>query len=160
MPTNMNRVCPECEQGKHGNCDGDAWDFQRDERSGCACAEHKHDPAESGEVSAAELEEYWRDLAAQVQTGLLPKLEGSAATISLVPKDGQSDVKFAVELGFSIMLNKPIIALATDGNDVPPGLARVADEVVVADLAADPEGAQKLLMEAVERVLNAREGQG
>lgn len=29
-------VCPECEQGKHGNCDGTALD-EHDEIVGCQC---------------------------------------------------------------------------------------------------------------------------
>jgi hypothetical protein len=30
-------VCPECVQGKHQNCDGQAWDFDADEPTGCGC---------------------------------------------------------------------------------------------------------------------------
>lgn len=30
-------VCPECEQGKHANCDGWAWDFDADEKTQCQC---------------------------------------------------------------------------------------------------------------------------
>ena len=32
-------VCPECEQGKHGNCDGWAWDFDADDKTQCQCPE-------------------------------------------------------------------------------------------------------------------------
>lgn len=32
-------ACPECEQGKHGNCDGWAWDFDADEKTQCQCPE-------------------------------------------------------------------------------------------------------------------------
>jgi len=32
-------VCPECEQSKHGNCDGWAWDFDADEKTQCQCTE-------------------------------------------------------------------------------------------------------------------------
>lgn len=31
-------VCPECAAGKHGNCDGSAWDFLTDEPTSCPCA--------------------------------------------------------------------------------------------------------------------------
>ena len=31
------RVCPECEQGKHGNCDGTAWNNDIDSVVDCAC---------------------------------------------------------------------------------------------------------------------------
>ena len=30
--------CPECAVGKCGNCNGDAWDNERDERVDCTCA--------------------------------------------------------------------------------------------------------------------------
>jgi hypothetical protein len=30
-------VCPECETGKHRNCDGDAWCHQYDTPTSCAC---------------------------------------------------------------------------------------------------------------------------
>jgi hypothetical protein len=38
-------VCPECTQGKHGNCDGTAWDNETDAPTHCACADHQHDEA-------------------------------------------------------------------------------------------------------------------
>lgn len=30
-------TCPECVQGKHGNCDGTAWDDERDCLTICSC---------------------------------------------------------------------------------------------------------------------------
>lgn len=30
-------ICPECRAGKHINCDGIAWDFERDEPVVCVC---------------------------------------------------------------------------------------------------------------------------
>lgn len=35
-------VCPECLQGKHGNCDGTALDEEHDEITLCACNEAGH----------------------------------------------------------------------------------------------------------------------
>lgn len=35
-------VCPECRAGKHGNCDGSAWDDELDMLTECACAEAGH----------------------------------------------------------------------------------------------------------------------
>lgn len=32
-------VCPECGQGKHRNCNGWAWDFDKDEKTQCQCPE-------------------------------------------------------------------------------------------------------------------------
>lgn len=34
--------CPECGDGKHGNCDGWAWDFDRDDVAPCPCAKGEH----------------------------------------------------------------------------------------------------------------------
>lgn len=30
-------TCPECKTGKHGNCDGTAWDNEADELTTCGC---------------------------------------------------------------------------------------------------------------------------
>lgn len=37
-------ACPECDQGKHGNCDGTAWDVEADALTTCPCAEAGHPP--------------------------------------------------------------------------------------------------------------------
>lgn len=30
-------LCPECKAGKHGNCNGEAWDEEVDEPTSCGC---------------------------------------------------------------------------------------------------------------------------
>lgn len=35
-------ACPECQAGKHDNCDGTTWDFEKDERAVCPCARIAH----------------------------------------------------------------------------------------------------------------------
>jgi hypothetical protein len=35
-------VCPECRAGKHGNCDGEAWDDAIDAPTACHCPEPVH----------------------------------------------------------------------------------------------------------------------
>lgn len=74
----------------------------------------------------------WRRYAKRVQADLVPKIYTSAVTISLVPT-GETDVKFAVELGLSIMMNKPIIAVVTPGSYVPDKLRQVADFIIEGD---------------------------
>jgi hypothetical protein len=34
--------CPECQQGKHGNCDGTSWDDLLDQPCPCPCEEAGH----------------------------------------------------------------------------------------------------------------------
>lgn len=72
---------------------------------------------------------------------LLPKIKDSDICMSIVPND--TDIKFAVELGLSIMLNKPIVALIPPGRKIPEKLARVVDRFVELDLN-DPSGRQRL----------------
>jgi hypothetical protein len=81
---------------------------------------------------------------------MAPKLEGSAFTISLVPGDREGDVKFWVELGASIMMDKPIIAVVMGDAPIPERLERVADEIVRCPEGVDP-GASGELAEAIER---------
>lgn len=61
---------------------------------------------------------------------MAPKLEDSAFCLSLVPDDREGDVKFWVELGASIMLDKPIVCVVFNDDPVPRLLRRVAEEIV------------------------------
>jgi hypothetical protein len=81
---------------------------------------------------------------------LVPKLQESAAVVSLVPK-GEPDLKFAIELGLSIMMNKPIIAVIQPGSEVPDKLLQVADNVLYLDDLSTPD-AQAQVMTAIAEV--------
>ena len=86
----------------------------------------------------------FREFARHVNAHLMPALSGSAMTVSLVPGGESSvDVKFAVELGLSIMLDKPIIAVVQPGTKVPERLVRVADRIVEADVYSE-QGRERL----------------
>jgi len=61
---------------------------------------------------------------------VLPNMEDSSFVISITPSD-EGDVKYWVELGASIMMNKPILVVAVDNRDVPDKLRLVADEIVI-----------------------------
>lgn len=60
---------------------------------------------------------------------MAPQLADSACSISIVPDD-EGDVKFWVELGASIMMDKPLIVCVFNDRAVPPKLELVADEIV------------------------------
>lgn len=91
-----------------------------------------------------------REWVGHVLTEVVPKMEASSVTVSLLPESGRGDVKFWVELGASIMLNKPIIAVVVGDGEVPERLVRVADEVVrLSDL---DDGGEELAA-AIQRVL-------
>lgn len=77
----------------------------------------------------------WED---EVHKELIPKMEESAYVMSLFPRDGKPDAKFAVELGMAIMLDKPItiIVAPEEAAKIPSQLRRVADSIDVLDLNA------------------------
>lgn len=94
----------------------------------------------------------FRRYAAHALEEMLPKLSGSEFCVSIAPSPGgegkgRGDVKYWVELGASIMLDKPILVIAAPGQKLPERLRRVADEVFEVDWTsadAQQELAEKL----------------
>jgi hypothetical protein len=82
-----------------------------------------------------------------VQNDVVPKMKGSAVTVSLAPA-GETDIKFACELGLSIMLDKPIILVCEPGQIIPDKLLNVADKVIEIDWRNNPS-AQEQMGEAI-----------
>lgn len=80
---------------------------------------------------------------------VLPMIEGSVLSASLVPEKGGGDVKFWVELGASIMMDKPIVAIACSEDDVPAKLRELADKVII---VADLDSQENIDMIAREMV--------
>lgn len=101
------------------------------------------DPWESPEGRA------WRERA---NRELRPMIENSAATLSLWPTDGKPDAKFAVELGFSLALGKPLVILKPSGANVPATLARLAAAIIEYDRLDDPT-----IMDRVRQALDDQE---
>jgi hypothetical protein len=91
----------------------------------------------------------WQSFVDHVRRDALVKMTDSAAVVSICPP-GEPDIKFAVELGLAIMLDKPLLILVGPGRDVPEHLRRVADELVVADV--DVEEGRQLVQQALERL--------
>lgn len=50
MDENLAPVCPECRDGKHGNCDGTAWDDHEDAPASCSCLTCEAKLRENGEA--------------------------------------------------------------------------------------------------------------
>lgn len=92
----------------------------------------------------------WLEYAEDVKKRLVPMVKGSPLTMALY-SGGDPDPKQAIEFGYMILLNKPIILTVTPGATVPDKVARVADEIVEADFD-DPEGTSKRIQEACARV--------
>jgi hypothetical protein len=96
------------------------------------------------------LDPEWQAYVTRTQTELLPMIEGSSIGLSIVPTSAEKvDIKFAVELGLMIMLDKPIIMVVAPNQLIPEKLRRVADDIVVHD-PEHPDPA--VLVEAMNRV--------
>lgn len=94
----------------------------------------------------------WMD---HVRREVAPAMQGSAYVMSLVPS-GEVDVKFAVELGLAIMMDKPIIAVAHHGSKPPAKLVQVTDKIIEADFSTK-EGtrdAARRTKQAMEEIAN------
>jgi hypothetical protein len=85
--------------------------------------DHGHDPE-------------FKAWAAQVADSLIPMMNNSEVVVSLAP-EGETDIKYAVELGLSIMMDKPIIVVAMPGQPLPVRLHRVADAIVYTDISTE-----------------------
>jgi hypothetical protein len=105
--------------------------------------------------------EEWDEFVRHVIDGpesLTRKIYTSAVGISLVPKDVSAvDVQFAIELGFMIMFNKPIVAVVLPGAHVPEQLRKVA-RIVEADLN-DPASSKRLAKALSEIAKEVRDGE-
>lgn len=81
----------------------------------------------------------WDRFVRHARRDAVPKIKGSAFVMSLVPTTGEADVKFAVELGFGIMHNKPIVLVSMPSVKIPPGLRRIAHHVIELEHDIDTE---------------------
>lgn len=91
----------------------------------------------------------WDDFVDHFRRDALQKLDESAFVASLLPR-GDFDVKFAVETGAAIMLDKPILLIAQPDAHVPRKLLAVADEVVYVDI--DTEVGRREVADAIARM--------
>jgi nucleoside 2-deoxyribosyltransferase len=74
--------------------------------------------------------EQWKS---HVLKNVVPKIENSNVFVSIL-SDFKTDAKFAVEIGFAIMYDKPIVVVVKPGVKVPDKLVRIADRIVELDV--------------------------
>lgn len=91
----------------------------------------------------------WDQIVAHIQEHTAPAMQSSAFVMSLVPSDGKADVKFAVELGLTIMMEKPMVVVAEPGQHVPQKLLDIADLVVRVSMS-DPDGPRQMALKLKE----------
>lgn len=82
-----------------------------------------------------EADEEFQRFVQHVRESTVQQMAESAFVTTLNPGDREPDIKLAVETGLAVLMNKPIVVLATGSDPVPPGLERIAHAVVrVSDL--------------------------
>jgi hypothetical protein len=63
-----------------------------------------------------------------------PMIKSSAYMVTIAPPTSAADVKIATELGFAILLDKPLVVLAPRGRHIAEKLLRIADHVITGDM--------------------------
>ena len=91
--------------------------------------------------------EQWEEFVRNVREDALAKIADASFVVSLMPS-GEADIKYAVELGLSIMLDKPLLVVAHPDATVPRHLQRVSDTIVYADL--DTEEGREVVAAAIQ----------
>lgn len=83
-------------------------------------------------------EDAFNDYVRHFRRNVAPRMESSSFVMSVLPsRRGGIDVKFCTELGYAIMLGKPIIAVAVQGAPVPRALRKLVTDTIVCD--GDPD---------------------
>lgn len=80
--------------------------------------------------------EKWDVWVAEVRRTTLQTMDSSAMIMQLYT-DKTADVKFALEVGYALLLDKPILAVVLPGALVPKKLGLVADLIVEADIETE-----------------------
>jgi hypothetical protein len=96
--------------------------------------------------------------ARHVLNEMVPALSNSGFVISISPTQGTGDVKYWVELGAGIMMDKPIIVVAIAGAELPKKLISVADEIVYMPKGVSPESSADLAA-AITRMTERLKGE-
>ena len=82
---------------------------------------------------------------------MVPAMASTEAVALIVPEEvSVPDVKLAVELGFALLLDKPLMLVVPPGREVPARLAAVADELI--EWSDDPGVMGERVRAALERV--------
>lgn len=96
----------------------------------------------------------WHAFAEDVKDRLVPMIKDSSLSMALYT-GGDPDPKQAIEIGYMVLLDKPIILTVAPGAQVPEKVARVADEIVEVNFD-DPEDTALRIRAACDRVAEKR----
>jgi hypothetical protein len=94
----------------------------------------------------------FREWADRMRTRLIPKMADSGSILMIAPNVNEKfDIEFALQIGASILLEKPLILLAHTGRQIPSKLRAIADKIIEVNLdetTMDSPDIQRQLAEA------------
>jgi hypothetical protein len=93
----------------------------------------------------------WTRFERHVRETLVPKMAESETVLVISPEFGDFDVEFALQIGASVLLEKPMLVVLPVGRTIPPKLQRLADRIITVDLLDDAEAAQKQIQSELKQ---------
>lgn len=102
-------------------------------------------------------EKRWEEFVAHARQDAVAKIHQSALTVCISPPGSvdDCDVKQALEIGASILMDKPLVVVQMAGRTVPPGLRRAASHVVELEHDVDLQAGQDELRRKLLPVLRS-----
>ena len=97
-----------------------------------------------------EVQKYVDEYMERFRKEVAPMIANSALVTVIAPKDKTADIKIALEVGYSILLEKPLIVIKAKDRFVSPRLLAIADKVIEGDVEIDSERMQKEMIEFLE----------
>lgn len=100
-------------------------------------------PAKAKEPSAEEFDEFFTHLQDSANRDLFPQMRSCFVNIALI--DDNPDVKLCLEVGASLLFDKPLVLLVKRGKYfIPPRLRQIAQRIVEFDDIRDPETQERI----------------
>lgn len=93
-----------------------------------------------------------KEMARIAEEPIIPQMLKSAFVLAYADSEMNVDVWLALQVGFAVMFEKPLIVMTREDYALPPRLLAVADEIVKIKSVRDPDIKAKLKA-AVDRVL-------
>ena len=76
----------------------------------------------------------WKKFETSIRRDMIPQMKGSSTVLLIAPDIGADfDVRFAVQIGATVLLEKPLLVILPKGRTPPPKLERIADRIIHAD---------------------------
>lgn len=99
-------------------------------------------------------DEEWQQFVNQVREDVVKQMADSALVTTINPGDREPDVKLAVETGMAILLDKPMLLLAKEGDPIPAALERAAYAVIRYSGDLDTEEGKQEVFDQLEPYLD------